>query len=227
MEHVLDNPAWNALISGNKNLAEGNGRVKFFPADISPFAGMPEFNPDNFRLLYESVALKRTLALIAPEEIVIPQPWEIREDINILQMVYDHSSLPALSQIKTAIIPLQKKNVPEMLALTKMMRPGPFLERTIDFGHYEGIFKDGRLIAMAGQRLHANQYREISAVCTHPDHLGKGYAGLLIIRQIHRIKAAGGIPFLHVKDNNNGAIRLYETIGFNTRRQVKIYIIRK
>jgi predicted GNAT family acetyltransferase len=104
-----------------------------------------------------------------------------------------------------------------MLSLTKLTNPGPFAERTIDFGHYRGIFENNELAAMAGQRLHAFNYAEISAVCTHPDHTGKGYARQLLIYQINRIIAAGEIPYLHVRSDNDRAIRVYEGLGFVTR----------
>ncbi len=82
-----------------------------------------------------------------------------------------------------------------MLTLTQLTNPGPFAARTIDFGHYYGIFEGDKLVAMAGQRLHAFEYAEISAVCTHPDHSGRGYARELLLHQLHRIQTAKNIPF--------------------------------
>ena len=80
---------------------------------------------------------------------------------------------------------------------------------------------------MAGQRMHPEQYVEISAVCTHPDHHSKGYAGQLIQSQIRSIKAKSGVPFLHVKDDNMEAIRLYKKLGFEVRKQMHIYVFQK
>ena len=114
-----------------------------------------------------------------------------------------------------------------MIALTGMTHPGPFFERTIEFGNYEGIFKGNDLVSMAGQRLHPGEYVEISAVCTHPAHSGKGYASQLIISQVHQIRSASAIPFLHVKDSNLQAIKLYKSLGFELRKRMHIYSIRK
>ena len=80
---------------------------------------------------------------------------------------------------------------------------------------------------MAGQRLNPLPYAEISAVCTHPDHLGQGYARQLLLNQIQRIKAASGTPFLHVRKDNVRAIKVYENSGFSTRKEMYFYFIKK
>jgi predicted GNAT family acetyltransferase len=80
---------------------------------------------------------------------------------------------------------------------------------------------------MAGQRLNPAPYAEISAVCTHPDYLGRGYAGKLLLNQAKRIKAASEIPFLHVKSENERAIKVYEKLGFVTRKEMSFYVLRK
>ena len=225
MNHPLDNPAWNALLSGNKNLSKGNEQIKFFDSKVSPFVGFAHYSPDKSEILYRLISGQQTLAIISPKEIVISNQWNIIEHMKVLQMVHKHSTLPVTASEN--LIQLQKKHVPEMIALTGMTHPGPFLKRTIEFGNYYGIFNNNKLVAMAGQRLHVNECLEISAVCTHPDYLGKGYASQLITDQIHRIKAGAGIPFLHVKDDNAQAIALYKKLGFEARKQLDIYIIQK
>ena len=225
MNHPLDNPAWNALLSGNKNFSKGNKQIKYFDSEVSPFVGFADYSPDKSDILYGMISGQRTLAIISPKEIVISNQWNIIEHMKVLQMVHKHSTLPVTASEN--LIQLQKKHVPEMIALTGMTHPGPFLKRTIEFGNYYGIFNNDKLVAMAGQRLHVNEYLEISAVCTHPDYLGKGYASQLITDQIHRIKAEAGIPFLHVKDDNAQAIALYKKLCFEARKQLDIYIIEK
>ena len=80
---------------------------------------------------------------------------------------------------------------------------------------------------MAGQRMHAFDYAEVSAVCTHPDHTGKGYARQLLIHQINRIKAMDATPFLHVRHDNDRAIGVYESLGFAKRRAMYFHVIKK
>lgn len=225
MNHPLDNPAWNALLSGNKHFSKGNEQIKFFDSEVAPFVGFADYSPDKSNLLYHLIPGQRTLAIISPKEIAISNQWIITEHMKVLQMVHNRAALPATAGVN--LIPLKKQHVPAMIALTGMTHPGPFLERTIEFGNYYGIFNKNKLVAMAGQRLHVNEYIEISAVCTHPDYLGKGYASKLITDQIQRIKSAANIPFLHVKDDNAKAITLYQKLGFEARQQLDIYIIEK
>lgn len=225
MTHVLDNPAWNALISGNKHFSEGNEQVKYFDKEVSPFVGLEENSPGNFEVLYELIQRNSPILLVTPTEIAIPAPWKVINFIRGRQMVYDGGEVPFLTN--TEIVPLKDEHIPQMLALTKLTNPGPFAERTIDFGHYHGFLENGRLVAMAGQRLYPFNYAELSAVCTHPDHRGRGYARQLLLHQIQRIHAASNIPFLHVRSNNERAIKVYENLGFSTRKEVYFYVMVK
>ena len=52
-----------------------------------------------------------------------------------------------------------------MLELTAATEPGPFLPQTIRMGSYFGIrASNGRLAAIAGERLKSTGFAEISAV---------------------------------------------------------------
>jgi predicted GNAT family acetyltransferase len=139
-------------------------------------------------------------------------------------MVYKQ---PALSRpTKTDIVALTEKNIAAMLRLTHLTNPGPFLKRTIDFGNYEGIFYRRQLVAMCGQRLKAGTYTEISAVCTHPKHTGKGHAATLIKSQLHKIIRNGKTPCLHAYPENP-AVHLYQKLGFTKRKLLMVYLIEK
>ena len=225
MEHVLDNPAWNALISGNQQLSFGNQSVRYFDKEVSPFAAFKENTEDNFLLLHAILPHNGPVLFVTPIEIKIPPVWKVLRVISGFQMVYeDRKALPETSM---DLVNLSEENVPQMVALTQLTHPGPFASRTIDFGHYNGIFEDNKLVAMAGQRLHAFNYTEVSAVCTHPDHTGKGYARQLLLAQLNRMKTASTIPFLHVRDDNERAIKVYRDLGFYTRSNVYFYFMVK
>jgi ribosomal protein S18 acetylase RimI-like enzyme len=224
MEHILDNPAWNALATGNKHLSDGNHLARYFEKEVSPFAALKQNTPENFRLLYEMLP-HDTILFVTPDELQFSDQWKVVAYIRGLQMVHNGSAVPEATA--TNFVPLADDHVPQMLALTKLTNPGPFAARTIDFGHYHGIFEGDKLVAMTGQRFHPTGYAEISAVCTHPDHTGKGYARQLMIQQMHRIVAAGETPFLHVRHDNHRAIKVYESLGFATRRQVHFYLLKK
>jgi len=225
MEHVLDNPAWNALISGNKHLANGTDDIKYFDKDVSPFAAFRERSPDKLELLRQMIPDGEYRLLINLAEIEIPAGWKVLRVMQGFQMVCDtaieHHPEPE------GLVDLTEEHAPQMLALAKLTNPGPFEERTIAFGHYKGIFDGDKLVAMAGQRLHVFDFAEVSAVCTHPDYTGKGYARALLISQINRLRAASKTPFLHVRNDNDRAIKVYQSLGFVTRREVYFYAIKK
>ncbi len=225
MEKVLDNPAWNALISGNKHLSFGTDQVKYFDKEVSPFAASIENTPEHFGKLYELLPNNRLALLVSPLELNIPDSWKTLQVIKGLQMIYRNSGEQHSAQME--LVPLTDEHVPEMVQLARLTNPGPFESGTIKFGHYFGIFENGKLVAMAGQRLHIFKYAEISAVCTHPDHTGKGYARQLMLHQMIRIKTIGDIPILHVKHENDRAIRMYESLGFQTRTVVYFHAIVK
>jgi predicted GNAT family acetyltransferase len=229
MTHLLDNPVWNALNSGNKNLAEGNERAKYFPKEVAPFVGLKDTSREDFDILYNLLPTGSVAAVVTPEDIAIPELWTLILETKLLQMVCDNPAIPATTTPTTYeydLIPLDTRHVPDMIALTQLTNPGPFYSRTIEFGNYTGIFKADQLIAMAGYRLHAGPFIEISAVCTHPDHLGKGYAATLILHLAGLIRSSAGIPFLHSRTDNERAIKLYEKLGFVNRRRMTINIIK-
>ncbi|MFD0764666.1 GNAT family N-acetyltransferase [Mucilaginibacter lutimaris] len=221
MQHVLDNPIYNALSGGNNHLSAGEDNVLHFRRDVAPFAGLNEFTDENFGALQHQITDGGPYVFFSPNEITFPEPWEVVKAFEMKQMVYDGPMPEVDSSVQ--ITDLGEEYIPEMIALTQLTAPGPFLQRTIEFGEYTGIFADGKLVAMAGQRMQPLPYVEISAVCTHPDHLGKGYAGLLLNEQIRRIMAVDKIPFLHVL-KDNPAVRVYERVGFKSRKQILGYV---
>jgi ribosomal protein S18 acetylase RimI-like enzyme len=225
MQHILDTPAWSALNTHNSALANGNDEVKYFDREVSPFFGLRENSEANFQTLYDIIPHNGPLLLVANTETEIPAQWKVLNTIPGIQMVHHGQGGPINSV--SPLVPLTEQHVPQMLALTKLTNPGPFAAGTINFGHYHGIFDGDKLVAMAGQRLHAGNYAEISAVCTHPDYLGRGYARQLLQYQINRIKAAGETPFLHVRDNNHRAIEVYKSLGFETRTAIYFYVMVK
>jgi ribosomal protein S18 acetylase RimI-like enzyme len=225
MQHPLNNPSWHALVSGNKNLAFGNEKVKYFDVQVSPFVGLEENSADNFKILGNILANNKPIGFISDIELEIPEGWKLFRYVKCLQMVYISVQRFDLEDIN--LIPLTDLHIPQMLELTKLTKPWPFDERTINFGDYFGIFEDDKLVAMGGQRLHPKPYQEISAICTHPNYLGKGYASQILKFHINRILNEEGIPFLHVRHDNHRAIQVYERLGFDTRTYLHFYFIQK
>jgi len=225
MEHILDNPVWNALISGNKHLSYGNDEVRFFHREVSPFVAFKENTTDHFQILFEILPDDCPALIVSPVELTIPNSWKVLNFVKGIQMVCNTAT--DMEEPKPNLKPLTIEHVPQMVALAKLTNPGPFESRTIEFGHYFGVFDDEKLIAMAGQRMHAFDYAEVSAVCTHPDYTGKGYAKQLMLQQLHRMRGIGVTPFLHVRTENARAINVYEHLGFTKRTDAYFYFMRK
>ncbi|GAA4419976.1 GNAT family N-acetyltransferase [Nibrella viscosa] len=225
MTHILDNPIWHALITGNKPLAYGSGNARYLKRDVGIFAGLKTNSDSDLTDLHALMPPKSLIVLFTADELTIPTGWRVELTKPILQMVYQPQQAQLVKDID--LVRLRDQDIPAMLELTALTKPGPFLPRTIELGNYEGIFQDNKLVAMAGQRLQPDPYTEISAVCTHPDHTGKGYAARLVRSQIGHITAAAHIPFLHLDLDNTAARKLYEKLGFQTRRHIRVYVLEK
>jgi len=225
MADVLYNPVYNALLSGDARLCIGDGMVKYFDEQVSPFVGFPQDYDKGFDDLYNLLPAGRKILYATPEKIHEPQGWQMAAEMEGLQFVFAEGLNPADTSIKP--VPLSDKNIYEMVQLATLTKPGPFGVRTLEFGHYHGIFENNQLVAMTGQRLHVDNYTEISAVCTHPNHLGKGYAAALMLHQLNFIRNQGQQAFLHVRKDNSRAIALYERLGFKVNRGMNFYFMKR
>lgn len=225
MEDLLNNPVYNALLTADAHFNVGTEEVKYFDEEVSPFAGFHQEYTKGFDDLYNILPARRSILYATPQLIKEPKGWRIAAEIKGLQFVLQgktNHDAPSLT-----FVPLNNTHIEEMIQLAALTKPGPFGPRTIEFGHYHGIFENGELVAMTGQRLHLTNYTEISAVCTHPDHLGKGYAAALILHQLNIIHYQGQQAFLHVREDNSRAISLYERLGFEMLRSMNFYFMKR
>lgn len=225
MEELLNNPVYYALQSGDAHLGSGTENAKYFDEQVSPFAGLNEKYDSGFSELYRLLPAGRKILYATRDILKAQEGWELMHEIRGLQFVFSGKDMQA--DRSQQLILLQSRHVDEMIALARLTKPGPFDKRTIEFGQYYGVFDNGRLVAMAGQRLHVYNYTEVSAVCTHPDHLGKGYAAALIRLQLNIICNNGQTPFLHVRADNERAIALYERLGFKKNGIMNFYFFRR
>ncbi len=124
-------------------------------------------------------------------------------------------------------MPLGAADVPVMLALVELTRPGPFATRTIELGNFFGVRVGGELVAMTGERMKPEGFTEVTAVCTHPDHRGQGYARSLLAHVTRGVLDRGEVPFLHVFSDNFSAIELYLRSGFAIRKRMHVTVLGK
>jgi ribosomal protein S18 acetylase RimI-like enzyme len=222
---ALYNPVYNALRTGDADLGNGTDKVKYFDEEVSPFVGFAEDYNKGFDELYDILPANRKVLYATPQMMQEREGWKMLASVKGLQFVFVGQKIQNNPSIK--LLPLDKSHAAEMVQLAALTKPGPFNMRTIQFGHYYGIFDQGKLVAMTGQRLHVENYTEVSAVCTHPDHLGKGYAAALMRHQINLILNQGKKPFLHVRADNERAIALYERLQFKVNRDMNFYFMKK
>ncbi len=225
MENLLENPVYNALLTKDAAFALGTDKVKYFDEAVSPFAGFSQDHTNGFDELHDLLPPQRKILYASRKELKEPKGWQMAVQIKGLQFIFRKKSMDGENTIKP--VPLNQKDVEQMIDLAMLTKPGPFASRTIEFGHYYGIFENDQLVAMTGQRLHVADFTEVSAVCTHPDHLGKGYAATLLRHQLTLILNQGQTPFLHVREDNYRAIALYERLGFVVNGNMNFYFIRR
>jgi predicted GNAT family acetyltransferase len=164
------------------------------------------------------------VALFLAEPVETPAQFEVVRAIPLLQMLHDDRRLAPAAE---NYVELAEPDVPEMMALAELTKPGPFGKRTRELGTYLGVRREASLVAMAGERLRLPGYTEVSAVCTHPEHTGKGYAAALIGALVGKIQDRGESAMLHTAADNERAIALYERLGFKQRATLHLLVVRK
>jgi ribosomal protein S18 acetylase RimI-like enzyme len=220
---VLDDPVGESLRGHHAHLARQVGRAVAYPPEVATFAAVPG-NPtpgdwaDLARLLGPGELADLFSSPAAP-----PGTWAPVFSMVGVQMTAGPAVTGDVLPHVGAVVELGEADVPDMLALAEVTRPGPFWRRTLQLGSYLGIRDDGVLVAMAGERLRPPGWTEISAVCTAPQARGRGCASALVQTALRRIVERGEHPFLHVAADNTSAIDLYERLGFRIRRCVRFH----
>jgi ribosomal protein S18 acetylase RimI-like enzyme len=212
--HPLDNPVLASLTGPHARFAQRRGGAVRYPADVSPFLAIPDEPTEQDWADIAVLAASGAVVAVTGTAILLPASWQAVATGEGVQMT-GNDVTPAPDE---EAVRLTRGDVPDMLALVKRTRPGPFLPRTIELGAYLGIRRDGKLVAMAGERLHPPGWTEISAVCTDPAYRGQGLASRLVRAVAHGIQHRNETPFLHAAASNTNAIRLYVSLGFRLRR---------
>ena len=222
MRHLLDNVVWHTLTGPHARFASGKGDVRRYARGVAPIVGFADAARPDFDALASIVDAGETMYCDGWAG-AAPPGWEIGADTTMFKMVWDASVL-AEDPAPDAIA-LDDARRDEAFDLAMLTRPGPFGPRTIELGDYFGILDGGKLVAMAGERMHAGTLREISGVCTHPQFQGRGFARRLMGKLVRRAMLRGETPFLHVVRNNEAARALYQRMGFQTHSESPVRVL--
>jgi ribosomal protein S18 acetylase RimI-like enzyme len=222
--HPLDHPIWSALTTRQQASAEGGALARRYPSAVAPFAAIVDMSPESFAALGALMSGSEVAVLFTPDPVTPPALFKILLAETGEQMIgiSAASSLPGVETVT-----LGADDVPAMMELTELTKPGPFSARTHELGTFLGIRIDGQLIAMAGERMKPANYTEITAVCVHPSHRGRGYGQILLAAISRQISARGEIPFLHVFSGNGSAIALYRRQGMEIRRRLYVTVLQR
>lgn len=208
-EHPLDDPIRTALQGPHAALAEHHGTAVRYRPDVAPFLALPA-DEHEWADAAALLGAGGTGVLGTTRPVEPAAGWVVERTMPGVRLVAeDVAGVPDPDAVVLGV-----DDVDAMLALVARTRPGPFARRTVAMGTYLGVRVDGELVALAGERLRVPGHTEISAVCTHPDHQGRGLAARLVRDLVGRIQARDEVPFLHAVADNTRAIGLYEHLGF-------------
>jgi ribosomal protein S18 acetylase RimI-like enzyme len=222
--HPLDYPVWTALTTRQQALAEGGALARRYPVLITPFAAMVDMSARSFAALGALMSGTEVAVLFTLDAVTAPAGFKTLLAEPGEQMI----GTPAETLARGVdVVTLGANDVPDMMELTALTKPGPFSLRTHELGTFLGIRIDGELVAMAGERMKPAEYTEITAVCVRPSHRGRGYGQILLGAVSRQILARGQIPFLHVFSGNESAIALYKRQGMEIRRRLHVTVLQK
>jgi ribosomal protein S18 acetylase RimI-like enzyme len=219
---ILDNIVWETLAGNHARFAVGKGSFRRFAPGFSPIVAFEDSNAPDFELMNEFCQPGESFysdRWSGP----VPDGWQVDVESTMFKMVRQ-------GPIPEELVPdesraLGPEDASQALELALLTNPGPFGLRTLELGDYFGFFDGDRLVAMAGERMWAGPYREISGVCTHPDFQGRGLAKLLMNKLVRRALLRGQIPVLHVMSANELARSLYRRIGFEEYLETVVRVI--
>ena len=223
-DHPLDNVMWSALTTVQRDWSRGNALARRYLPEFARFAGVPGVAAATLDALAADMAADEVVA-VSDLEAFDPGPrFDVVDRKNLVQMV---GAVSGGVREPQRFRRLGSTDVPRMTALVQLTEPGPWFERTSELGRFSGFEVDGRIVAMAGERMRVPGHTEISGVCCHPDWRGQGLAGDLMRLVSQAIVARGETPFLHVIAENASAIALYEKLGLRARLRTRLTILKR
>lgn len=221
--HPLDRPVWNSLSSGWATFAQGDDRARRLDPLHGPFGAAADLHPASLAAIADLVPADGELWLVGPDALTPPPAVHVTRTATLAQMVAP-SITPATAP-PPAWVPLDESDAADMLDLALLTKPGPFRPHTHRLGRFIGVREEGRLIAMAGERMRLPGFTEVSGVCTHPDWRGRGLAGALMRVVAQAMLDRRETPFLHAYAAHDKTIALYRSLGFTVRAELPMMVV--
>lgn len=219
MSHILDRPIWSALGTRHSALAQGGALARRYLPSVSLFSATGDDRPESLKALRALASPGETLLVVQSTEALVPDGMTAVSRASLVQMLAAEP-LPEIADPRVEL--LGEEDARAMLELATLTKPGPFTLGAQKFGSFWGIKQDGRLVAMAGERLKQPGYTELSGVCTHPDARGRGLGRLMSLYVAGKICTRGERVSLHSYATNTAAITLYGSIGFKLRSDMHV-----
>jgi predicted GNAT family acetyltransferase len=224
MRHVLDRPIWSALATRHQAFAQGDGLAKRYLSSIVPFAATGADDAESLQALGRLIPPLESAILVQADAISLPAELSAISTASLVQMIAEQ---PLQIVSDERVQPLTRHDAAEMLALAMVTKPGPFTLEALSLGDFWGVRIEGRLAAMAGERMKQPGHTELSGVCSHPDFRGAGLGRLLSLFVANKIMARGEVPYLHAYANNVAATGLYQSIGFRLRSTMNMAVVQR
>lgn len=221
----LDRPVWSALATLNAPFGRGGDLARRYQPAVNVFGAVVDDSAAAHAAIADLVAPGERIVFAQVPAVVVPAGFRTVLAAMGVQMVATRDLRPETEE--SGLDVLTDDDAPAMLALAKLTEPGPFAEQTHRMGRFLGVRDGGALAAMAGERMRLPGFTEVSAVCTHPAHRGRGLAGRLSAAVAAHIQARGAVPFLHAWATNHAAIRLYQRLGFVIRADIHITVLER
>jgi len=214
----LDNPVWYSLSETHKDISINYHNVKFYDPVYCPFGGFIEYN--NVASQIDEYSKLINHFFVVGEKPLFSGKILLKNELVCLQMILEKR---IEINIGEKIIELDDTLAEALSSLVNEVQPGYFKKKTNLMGNYFGVIKEGKLVAVTGERMKMKGFTEVSAVVTHPFYTGKGFAKQLVAHTANKIFDENKTPYLHVAETNFDAIRLYEKLGFKTRRKMSFW----
>ena len=147
----LDNPVWHSLNESHKTFSITYHDLKCYHVDYCAFGGC-EHTKNVSKSIDEYAKLTDNFFIVGDKP-DFSSGIDLKKELICLQMLIDRRIDAA---IHDEIIKLNETHHKELFELVNLVQPGYFKKKTMLLGDYYGIFKNGILVSVTGERMQMN-----------------------------------------------------------------------